>query len=680
MSWLALAVALGAIGCTTLPPGRSSVDDITILGAHHLDEEDIEEKLATTESPMFLGVFRGVVYEYEVYDRYVLQYDLARIERLYKARGFYDAHARAGRVFPSRDTKHVRIEIVVEEGEPVHVAQSQFILNGDLSYEDVLRMRAAAEKALSKDAILDETALDASEHAAQRALADRGYAKATVAVRVEVDLPKHKANLYYSVEPHEKYVYGVITILGLGNLPDPPIRRALDLTPGSPYSLSELDSARQAVLELGVTSLVVIETPFNDATPGVVPILVKVEAARLRAVKLGGGFELDALKTDIHVSARWEDRNFLGGLRHVSIGLTPGLVLYPTRLGYFQAPETVLPEVKLRLELRRSGFLEARTTGFFRPELNVAPVLVRPEYNPVDPVLGYAEVKTTTGLQRRFGSRLDVTLSHSLQVEYPFLYRGAFDPASSQPPPQTIVISYPELYTTLDLRDDPIHPRLGAFFGNDIQFAGLGGAPRDIRVQPEARGYLPLGRRVTIAARASLGFLIPFNYQSGTDTRDAQIVYFRGFFSGGPTTNRGYPPRGISPQGVVAFYNPAVDAQQANKVCTSFDTRPECVVPLGGLSLWESSLEVRIHLVGPLSTAVFCDLGDVSPLTFDLRFNRPHLSCGGGARYDTPVGPIRIDIGYRIPGAQVFAGPTEYVPELIRGVPVALQLGLGEAY
>ena len=37
-------------------------------------------------------------------------------------------------------------------------------------------------------------------------------------------------------------------------------------------------------------------------------------------------------------------------------------------------------------------------------------------------------------------------------------------------------------------------------------------------------------------------------------------------------------------------------------------------------------------------------------------FDRPHLSCGAGARYDTPVGPIRLDIGYRIPGAQFPAG------------------------
>ena len=46
----------------------------------------------------------------------------------------------------------------------------------------------------------------------------------------------------------------------------------------------------------------------------------------------------------------------------------------------------------------------------------------------------------------------------------------------------------------------------------------------------------------------------------------------------------------------------------------------------------------------------------------------PHLSCGGGARYDTPVGPIRLDIGYRIPGLQYPGGASfELEPALLLG-------------
>jgi outer membrane protein insertion porin family/translocation and assembly module TamA len=86
---------------------------------------------------------------------------------------------------------------------------------------------------------------------------------------------------------------------------------------------------------------------------------------------------------------------------------------------------------------------------------------------------------------------------------------------------------------------------------------------------------------------------------------------------------------------------------------------------------------------GPLSAATFCDSSDVSPRETNFRFNHLHLSCGGGARYDTPVGPIRLDVGVRIPGLQVVGGLTseEREPDTFAfGIPIAISLGIGEAF
>ena len=77
---VALALAL-ACGCASIPKGRSAVDDITVRGESKLDEDEITERIATTQSPKFLGIFRGVIYDYALLDRQVLQRDLARVER-----------------------------------------------------------------------------------------------------------------------------------------------------------------------------------------------------------------------------------------------------------------------------------------------------------------------------------------------------------------------------------------------------------------------------------------------------------------------------------------------------------------------------------------------------------------------------------------------------------------------
>jgi outer membrane protein insertion porin family/translocation and assembly module TamA len=80
--------------------------------------------------------------------------------------------------------------------------------------------------------------------------------------------------------------------------------------------------------------------------------------------------------------------------------------------------------------------------------------------------------------------------------------------------------------------------------------------------------------------------------------------------------------------------------------------------------------------------ATFCDAADVSGAVLDFRFSHPHFSCGVGGRYDTPVGPIRLDVGYRIPGLQVIgaADPSEQEPKPIFGLPIAIAFGIGEAY
>ncbi|HEX2670348.1 MAG TPA: POTRA domain-containing protein, partial [Polyangiaceae bacterium] len=109
-------------GCTKVPDGRSAVKSIDFTGNDVIDADDLREKLATTNTPKFLGLFRGIVYEYSVFDRFVLERDLQRIERYYRAMGYYHARARAGRVFFVESNK-VRVDIRIEEGEPVLVGR-----------------------------------------------------------------------------------------------------------------------------------------------------------------------------------------------------------------------------------------------------------------------------------------------------------------------------------------------------------------------------------------------------------------------------------------------------------------------------------------------------------------------------------------------------------------------------
>jgi outer membrane protein insertion porin family/translocation and assembly module TamA len=383
------------------------------------------------------------------------------------------------------------------------------------------------------------------------------------------------------------------------------------------------------------------------------------------------------------------------------------------RVNYITPPAiNPLPEERLRLTLRQPAFLEPRTTLLVQPEGNVFPMLVAPNPPTTEPVLGYGEVKAAVGAERRFGRHFLIQLTQVFQSEFPFHYTSL--PLTAPTP--AVILSYPHLVTTLDFRDDPIHTHSGFY---------VGGSASDVRLLPEVRGYVPIVRGVTFATRGSLGLLFASNYGDyvqnhlsrtlapsvapnnglyGAVDRDIEIVYFRGFFSGGPSSNRGYPLRGIAPYGVVPFLSPAtLQAQQqvaASKGggLSCIPGQPgynaaECLIPIGGFTLWEASAEVRFDISGPLGAATFCDAGDAAPGQAQIRLTHLHLSCGAGGRYDTPVGAIRLDIAYRIPPLQVLgyaneeaaasADPRNGVPPTLFGwnnVPVALSFGIGESF
>ena len=659
------------MGCTHIPPGRYAIDSVDIEGTSKVEAAEIEDKIATAATPRFLGLFRGVVLDYELFDPYILERDLARIERVYRARGFYEAHARAGRVQKVAQA-HVQVSVVIDEGPAVTVREIKVQGIALLPIDDAAAALSAIRRRLRSGRNFDEDRYETARDGLLRTFTDRGYAFAKVEGRVEVDLAHHVADVFFDVTPGHVARLGAVTISGLGPLPELPVRRALDLAEGELYSMAKLESAKRAILGLGVFSEAEVEPDLSQPTSPTVPVKVVVTPSELRAVKVGGGIELDVIRTDVHALTGWEDRNFLGGLRRFNIDLRPGVVLYPTRIPKFQAPKELLLEGRARAELRQPGLIEARTGGIARGEINVYPVIF-PDTT-TDFVPGYLDLSAGYGFDRSFGP-FYANLSYNFQNSFPFNYGADAQNLHK------VVLSYVDLKTTLDLRNDAIRPHSGLLVGNDLQVAGVPVLPNfrgegvlfaaDLRLQPEVRGYIPLSRRWTLALRATTGFLLPFpssygsTFRPGVDagTDDIQLVFFRGFFSGGPNSNRGYPYRGVGPKGDVSKFLPGVQQEGG-------------VFPTGGLTLWEASVEVRFPLSGDLGGVVFCDASDVSRYRFDVRLLYPHISCGAGIHYNTPVGGIGLDVGFPIPGAQAFdknASPSDKVPSNIAAVSIGIE-------
>jgi len=116
------------------------------------------------------------------------------------------------------------------------------------------------------------------------------------------------------------------------------------------------------------------------------------------------------------------------------------------------------------------------------------------------------------------------------------------------------------------------------------------------------------------------------------------------------------------------------------------------------LRRWEASLELRLPLTPDFTTVLFADIGDVhagrggtNPLGAEdprFRFDYWHLSAGLGFRYLTIVGPLRLDLGFQIPDAQVLGQddqtaigiPKSKINFIFAEVPGAIHLTIGEAF
>jgi outer membrane protein assembly factor BamA len=696
-------VALGLLLCAacgqkSTRPLVSAIDLRETDDARAVDDDAVLDGLATTDE----------------YDPSLLSRDLERIERYYRARGYYEAKVSAARVL-QLDGRHVKLELRVEPGVPVTVRSVDIPGVANLPArvtKEVLRARA-----LKVGDIFDEARFDEMKAAILQAQQDGGFPFAKVDAKANIDLVEHRAAVKLSLDPGPAASYGAVSIEGLKAIPEGPVRDTLSIREGQPYSRADLAAAQRALLNLGVFSTVEIREDLTQPDTKRVPIAVVVHETELRTVRLSGGADFDVLRLNLHLGAGWEHLNFLGGTRHLSITATPGMNLYPTRFDgtKLMAPTRVLLENSLQLKFKQPSFIESRTAGTIDASYNIMPVLYPLPAN-VDPsderILGYQTVSTAVGLVRQFflsssktwPATATVATSYNWQANFPFTYQLDVPAGLTQ-----VRVAFPALVTTLDLRDDPILTHKGAYLTNTLQVANraFGGSVSDLKIQPEVRGYFPITKKsVTLATRLTMGFLIPTDYGNTLKTgtaegaasslnpedpavvSDQQKLLLRAFYSGGPNSNRGYPLRGVGPHGPVGFLVPTGVNCSLNGQSIA-DLEPTCIRPLGGFTLWEASLELRFPLTGDLGAVAFADASDVSRDVGHVRFNMPHLTVGPGIRYLTPVGPLRLDVGYRVPGMQAVGQKQLSIEDGggdigtlfgIEWLPVAVNISLGEAF
>jgi outer membrane translocation and assembly module TamA len=160
--------------------------------------------------------------------------------------------------------------------------------------------------------------------------------------------------------------------------------------------------------------------------------------------------------------------------------------------------------------------------------------------------------------------------------------------------------------------------RTGYVLNAQVEQAGkwLWGTFNYWSVTGEGRHYVSLGRAV-VANRLHFGSIDPFA------DNPANVPFYRRFFLGGASSVRGWGRFELSPLSGFGF-------------------------PIGGFTMLEGSSEFRVPVWGKLGAVGFFDYGNVWANAWDFDLGNLRYAVGPGLRYQTPIGPARLDIGYQL--------------------------------
>ncbi|MBK5940554.1 autotransporter assembly complex protein TamA [Halochromatium roseum] len=441
----------------------------------------------------------------------------------------------------------------------------------------------------------------------------------------------------YQVEPGERLPLGEIEIIGLKRLREGTVRRRLGLRPGEPFSPSRLEAARRALLANDALASARLTPATAPDASGRLPLRLEVVERPPRVLRLAGAYSSDEGGS---LAASWSHRNLFGGAEHLTLGaevsqLSAGPIgdINDFVRASLRIPDLWRRDLDLRLEL---GAVSERLDAYNR-----------------DAVTASALLEQRVSAQLSLGAGIGVENARIVQdgpaqalrlLSLPITadWDSSDDPLDPRRGWRLAAQLTPTPWVQGDEGDSFVRTRLSGAIYFDLSTPTVGNeAPAStalpaLPLSPASPtvGARPkrLGRRV-LALRLAIGRIFGANANAiPPDWR---------FYAGGGGSVRGYPYQSIGPR-------------TANGS------------PAGGDALLEGSLELRQRIGARWGVAAFVDVADVSADGFQ-GFGNLAVGVGLGARFHTPVGPIRLDLASPLTEAEGEAS-------------VQLYIGIGQAF
>jgi translocation and assembly module TamA len=446
------------------------------------------------------------------------------------------------------------------------------------------------------------------------ALQEQGYALAKVLPPSALAIPQdHALDVTFHVDTGARVDLGPISITGLRRMREWWVRRRLLIHQGQLYQPSKIEAAREDLASVGAFSGIRISAAKNIDPAGQLPLRVDVTERKLHTITA-----TVAYSTDLGGSAgfTWSHHDLFGHAE--KLNLTAEITglggTADQGLGYLAKAQFLKPDFEHRdqtLDLSIEA-LKQDLQSYNQTAVILAPTLRR-KLSPI--------WTASVGLSG---------------IEEQILQEGTTRDYTLLAAPMTVQFDNTRVKSPLD---DPLHGLRATFIATPTEsFARR--SQTFVILQGQASTYVDLTRlgiakpgMSVIALRGLVG--------SVQGASDFDLPPDQRFYGGGSGTIRGFKYQSVGPQFPDGY-------------------------PIGGTSIDAATIELRQRIWGNIGAAAFVDAGQVAERSAPFQ-GRLVEGAGIGARYYTPIGPLRLD----------FAVPLETEPH---GDSFEIYLGLGEAF
>lgn len=583
--------------------GGVRVTSFTFHGTKAVTDGQLKSVLATgASSKLPWG-------EKHYFSREQFEADLKRITAFYQDRGFPGARVTSFDAKLNTDQTAVAITINIDEGQPVRV--QQVVFNGFDPLPAQYRSSLEGKLPLKVGQPLDRALLAASRETALDELRDRGYPYASVRLSESPGSSERERIVTLNAETGPLTNFGPIEIVGNSSVSDNVVRRQLTYRPGRLFRQSALQSSQRRLYGQELFQFANVEAVKSEGQPTEIPTRVTLTEGKHRKVTFGVGY---GTEERARAQVDWRHVNFFGGARTAGVLARYSALDRGVRLNLTQ-PYLFSPRYQLGLT---GQSWQAREPAFDLNTTGGRATITRQVRRVGGPILGGrgASMSFSAGYALEHE---DYSISNAALKDLSFrdeLIALGLDPRfGTGKGTRSALILDGGRNTTDNLAD----AKRGYVTSLHLEQAGkwLGGTYDYYELTGEGRFYQALGTRAVAAAQVRAGSVDAFGEQ------ETKVPFFKRYFLGGATNLRGWGRFDVAPLSRFGL-------------------------PIGGATFLNFSAELRAPVWGNLGAVIFMDGGNVWTNPWDFNVNDLRYDIGPGLRYNTPIGPIRADLGYQL--------------------------------